>query len=235
MVKIVFRIFKKLKSIWIKRSSLSYISYLRNIGVSIGDNCVFRDVRTSRIDISRPSLLEIGNNVDMNRNFQALTHDWTGHVFIHLYNDFIPSHKKVKIGNNIYFGSDCIVLPGVEIGDNCIIGAGSVVARSIPRNSVAAGSPARVLCSIEDYYNKRKSCYIGEIKEYARSIEERFCRMPVVSDFHDDYPIFVNKKNWKQYSFDYRVFNQEQLRKWLEEHTSLFESFEDFMEKLNQE
>ena len=57
--------------------------------------------------------------------------------------------KSVKIGNNVWIGSDCTILPGVEIGDGAIIGAGSVVTKSIPKNSVAAGNPARIIREIE--------------------------------------------------------------------------------------
>jgi len=53
--------------------------------------------------------------------------------------------KKIKIGNNVWIGANVCVLPGVEIGDNCIIAAGSVVTKSILHNSIAAGVPAVVL------------------------------------------------------------------------------------------
>lgn len=51
----------------------------------------------------------------------------------------------ITVGNNVWFGGGCTVLPGVTIGDNCVIGAGSVVTRDIPANCVAVGSPCRVL------------------------------------------------------------------------------------------
>lgn len=51
----------------------------------------------------------------------------------------------VRIGNNCFIAWQAIILPGVTIGDNCIIGAGAVVTRDIPENSIAAGNPARVI------------------------------------------------------------------------------------------
>ena len=56
--------------------------------------------------------------------------------------------KPVTIGSNIWFGANVVVCSGVTIGDNCVIGAGSVVTRDIPANSLAAGVPCRVIRSI---------------------------------------------------------------------------------------
>ena len=53
--------------------------------------------------------------------------------------------KPVKIGKNVWIGASCTILPGVSIGDNAVIGAGSVVVKSIPANAVAVGNPARVI------------------------------------------------------------------------------------------
>jgi acetyltransferase-like isoleucine patch superfamily enzyme len=58
--------------------------------------------------------------------------------------------KPVKIGNDCWFGANVVVCPGVTIGDNCVIGAGSVVVRDIPPNSLAAGNPCRVIREITD-------------------------------------------------------------------------------------
>jgi len=72
-----------------------------------------------------------------------------------LNHDFNPLKRQnltpspVKIGKNVWIGSDCTILPGIEIGDGAIIGAGSVVTKSIPENSIAAGNPARVVKKIE--------------------------------------------------------------------------------------
>lgn len=52
---------------------------------------------------------------------------------------------------------NCTVLKGVTIGDNCIIGIGSIVTKDIPANSVAIGNPAKVVCSLDEYFEKRKN------------------------------------------------------------------------------
>lgn len=58
--------------------------------------------------------------------------------------------KPVKVGNHCWFGANVVVCPGVTIGDNCVIGAGSVVLKDIPSNSFAAGNPCRVIREITD-------------------------------------------------------------------------------------
>lgn len=69
-------------------------------------------------------------------------------------------NASVKIGRNCWLGAGVIVLPGVTIGDNSVIGAGSVVTKDIPSNVVAVGNPCRVLRKIgekdEIYYFKDK-------------------------------------------------------------------------------
>lgn len=214
-----------------RRSNETYIKYLRSNGISIGIDCIFRDVLSTRIDLTRPSLVSIGNNVDMNRNFELLTHDWGSYVFIRMFNDFIPAHKRVQIGSNIYFGTNCVVLAGAKIGDNCIIGANSLVNKEIPANSVAAGIPARVICSIDEYYERRKKLYIEEIIDYAKSIRERFHREPTIEDFYDDYPAFVDGSNCDEFDYPYqRIFNDEQFNIWKQSHKAHFKNFEELLE-----
>lgn len=58
--------------------------------------------------------------------------------------------KPVKIGNDCWFGANVTVCPGVNIGNNCVIGAGSVVTRDIPDNSLAAGVPCKVIRTLTE-------------------------------------------------------------------------------------
>ena len=57
--------------------------------------------------------------------------------------------KPVKIGKNVWIGANCTILPGVTIGDNSIIGAGSVVTKDVPENAVVAGNPAKLIKEIK--------------------------------------------------------------------------------------
>ena len=63
---------------------------------------------------------------------------------------------RIKIGNNCFLGAESVVLGGVTIGDNVIIGTRSVVTKDIPSGYVVAGVPARVICTIDDYYRNNK-------------------------------------------------------------------------------
>lgn len=61
----------------------------------------------------------------------------------------------ITVGNNVWIGAQVCVLPGVTIGDNTVIGAGSVVTRSIPANVLAAGNPCRVIRAITEADKER--------------------------------------------------------------------------------
>ena len=63
---------------------------------------------------------------------------------------------KIVIGNNCFIGAHSKIMPGVTIGDNVIVGAGAIVTKDVPSNSIVAGIPARVICTIDDYYEKNK-------------------------------------------------------------------------------
>ena len=58
--------------------------------------------------------------------------------------------RPITVGDNVWFGANVSVLPGVTIGDNCVIGAGSVVNKDIPANSLAVGNPCKVIRTIDN-------------------------------------------------------------------------------------
>lgn len=182
-----------------RRSPWKFCNYLRANGVTIGNNVNFRYPKSACIDLTRPYLIEIGNNVDINANFTIMTHDFGTYVFRNLYGDFVASSGHVKIGNNIYFGRDVTILKGVEIGDNCIIGVGSIVTRNIPSNSVVAGAPARVICSIEDYYKKRKQEQVDEAIQLGKILYNKYGHRPQISNFKEEWSVFISKEDLIKY------------------------------------
>ena len=101
--------------------------------VTIGDNCNFGPGVTIVTPI-HPMVAE-------ERNAML---DKDGNVKRYCY------AKPVHVGNNCWFGANVVVCPGVTIGDDCVIGAGSVVTRDIPPRSFAAGNPCRVIREITE-------------------------------------------------------------------------------------
>jgi len=98
---------------------------------------------------NHPFLVSIGNNVMISAGVKILTHD-TSFTLV----GGRDLAAETIIGSNLQIGENAIVLPGVTIGSNCVIGANAVVNRDIPDNSVAAGVPAHVICSMAEALEK---------------------------------------------------------------------------------
>lgn len=120
---------------------------LISMGMTVGEN--FGRLNGVILDPSHCWLITIGDNVTMAPRVHILCHDASTKQFLGY-----TKIGRVTIGNNVFIGAESVVLPGVTIGDNVIIGANSTVTHDIPANSVAAGSPARVICTLEAYLSK---------------------------------------------------------------------------------
>ena len=224
----------RLYEIYSKTSSDRFIKMLRKHHIQIGDNVIFRAPRSTHIDLTRPSLVTIGNHVDINVNFHLYTHDWSSFVFRQVFHDFVNSSGKVTIGDNVYIAANVIVLKGVTIGDNCIIGAGSVVNRDIPSNSVAVGNPCRVVCSLEEFYKKRKQRALSEAKEYIESIRDRYGREPQPEDLWEEFGYFVDARNRSKYPqipIEFQL--AEGYEEWMKTHKAQFEGLNEFLNYLS--
>lgn len=78
----------------------------------------------------------------------------------------------------MYIGSNALVMPGVTIGSHVLIAAGSVVTKSVPDNVVVGGNPARIICSIEEYYKKNKKFNLGTKSLSYSSKKEKLLATP---------------------------------------------------------
>lgn len=132
------------------RRRIDPIGHARSLGVTVGNDC-----RLIRVTFSRePYLVQLGDHVSATRTHFE-THD--GGVWVLRDTDpDIDIVRPIRVGNNVYFGHGCTVLPGVTIGDNVVVGAGSIVTRDIPDNCVSAGIPARVIKSLDEYSDKAR-------------------------------------------------------------------------------
>ena len=134
----------------------AYVNYLRSKGAVIGEGTRFISPSNCNVDIGRTDYITIGRNCCLSF-VTILAHDYSWYTLLDSCNDILPDPGgEVTIGNNCFIGYQALILKGCRIGDNVIIGARSVVKGNIPSNTVWAGVPARQLCTIEEFYNKKK-------------------------------------------------------------------------------
>ena len=189
-----------------KANSDNYVKYLRKTGMRIGERVVIYSPTKTVIDGTRPWLIEIGDDVKITEGVTILTHGYDWSVLQNVYGEILGSAGKVKIGNNVFIGMKSTILKGVEIGNNVIIGANSLVNKDIPSNVVVAGNPARIIMSIEEYYQKRKLMQEKEAMELIKEYRKVFNKEPEEKHLHEFFWLFSNRNDeipecWKRMLF----------------------------------
>lgn len=130
-----------------RRRGLNRISGLRNMLVDLRRYVLVRfwgmDLHptmqmslSAKLDRTFPIGVHVGEHSYVAFEARILTHDRTRGLYLH-----------TRIGKNCFIGGRSLILPGVEIGDNCIVAAGAIVTKSVPPRSIVAGNPARVVRS----------------------------------------------------------------------------------------
>lgn len=123
---------------------------LISMGMKVGKN--FKRLHGVILDPGHCWLITIGDNVTMAPRVHILCHDASTKTFLGY-----TKIGRVTIGNDVFVGAESVVLPGVTIGNNVIVGANSTVTYDVPDGVVVAGSPARIICTLEEYLNKERS------------------------------------------------------------------------------
>lgn len=121
-------------------------------GLKLGKNVdIFSDYC---FDSLYPGLISVGNNVTISTNVKILAHD----AGMGYFTNGSVKIGIVEIGNNVFIGQGVTILCNTRIGDNVVIGAGSVVTGDVPSGTVYAGNPARFIKSIEEFTNQHMAC-----------------------------------------------------------------------------
>lgn len=147
--------FKRILKV-IYRFTMSPEKYAKKIGVNVGEGCYLEhSIKYG----AEPYLIEIGDFVRIANNTSIYTHGGIFSLRL-LYNDSKLDHfGKVKIGDYSYIGAHCMIMPGVKIGERCVIGGGSVVTKSVPDGCMVAGNPAKYIGKTDDFYKRLKEKY----------------------------------------------------------------------------
>ena len=229
---------KKIRNylVWGARaSSETYVSYLKKKGCKIGERVFFYGPQSSYIDVSRPWMIDIGDDVQITAGVTILTHGYDWSVLKRVYGEVLGSVGGVSIGNNVFIGTQSTILKGVKIGNNVIIGAGSLVNHDIPNNCVAVGNPCRVIMNLEDYYKKRVSLQYEEAKDMVQKYRERYGKEIDDYSLREHFWLFSGKNTklhdeWKRVMTF--VGNKDECYQVLQGRNPYYQTKEDFLNSI---
>ena len=214
-----------------KSSGEKYIAYCKRGGATIGNNVTVYSAKNTTIDETSLQHIFIGDNTQITAGVIILAHDYSYSVLGNIYGELPRQKKDTIIGKNVFIGMNSIILMGSNIGDNVIIGAGSVVSGHIPSNTVCAGNPAKIICSLDQFLVKGRTrfeesarCYYAGIKRKKQDVTEE--------DMIIYRSLFAEKSEMERYIAygkfrgveNEKIINMENYRK--------YKTFNDFMEDI---
>ena len=214
-----------------KSSGEKYIAYCKRGGATIGNNVTVYSAKNTTIDETSLQHIFIGDNTQITAGVIILAHDYSYSVLGNIYGELPRQQKDTITGKNVFIGMNSIILMGSNIGDNVIIGAGSVVSGHIPSNTVCAGNPAKIICSLDQFLVKGRTrfeesarCYYAGIKRKKQDVTEE--------DMIIYRSLFAEKSEMERYIAygkfrgveNEKIINMENYRK--------YKTFNDFMEDI---
>jgi len=161
-----------------KYSSPVYVKYLSEEGMEIGNNSFFYNPEESPIDETSLKFIHMGCNCRITSGVRILGHDYSYAVVRPTHHAMLRKTGHTRIGNNVFIGYNSIILMNTTIGDNVIIGAGSVVSGIVPPNVIVAGNPAKVISTLDEYYEKLQKNFKLYAKTWYEMKKESLNREP---------------------------------------------------------
>lgn len=141
------------------RAARDPVGFARSLGVRVGKNVRFYGISKAMFG-SEPWMISIGDECYITAGVQFINHDG-GTLILRKEVPSLEWTAPIEVGNDVYIGVRSIILPNVKIGNRCIIGAGSIVSKDVPDNSVYAGVPAKFICTTDEYLEKMKVKSLG--------------------------------------------------------------------------
>lgn len=181
-------------------SSQALVTHLRKNGAEIGEDVFFYSPINAVVTTRDAMFLKIGSHVQFTTGIKLLAHDYSFSVLGNAYQSLPRKQRYTKIGNNVFFGMDCVVLMGADIGDNVIVGAGSVVSGKVESNSVYAGNPAKKLCTLDEHFNSNKKHFIESAQCYAEAFQKKNKRLPRIDEMLIYQALFCNREQLAEYA-----------------------------------
>ncbi|MBN1684106.1 MAG: hypothetical protein JW855_01525 [Gammaproteobacteria bacterium] len=175
------------------------IQELISRGLKIGKNVTIES--GAIIDEGYPYLISIGDNCTIANHVKLIAHDDT----LYKFTDGYARIGKIDIKENCLIGANCVILPGITIGPNVLVAAGSVVNKDIPPNSCVAGVPARFYAKFDEFLEKNKQDIrdfqvfeYSKIRSYGKINEETIKQ---VREATKDHICFVKGKKGSRYDY----------------------------------
>lgn len=126
---------RSLNALWRLRRAIvrvRWFYYTRFWGMDIDQTARFS--LSVKFDLTYPRGIHVGAQTYIAFDTAILAHDMPRGLYLH-----------TRIGKNCFIGARCVILPGIEIGDGCVVAAGSIVTKSVPARCIVAGNPARII------------------------------------------------------------------------------------------
>ncbi len=181
-------------------SSEALVAHLRNKGAQIGDEVLFYSPINAFVDEANAGFIKIGSNVQFTTGIKILAHDYSFSVLGNAFHSMPRKQRYTVIGNNVFFGMNATVLMGAQIGDNVIIGAGSVVSGKVESNSVYAGNPAKKIQTLEEHFNSNKKHFIESARTYAEVFKKKHGRLPKIDEMIIYRALFCSREELAEYA-----------------------------------
>lgn len=149
---------------------MSANKYALSMGVKLGKGCW---LSTKEIP-SEGYLIEIGDYVRIASHASIYTHGGIWSIRQYYDDPNLEQFGKVRIGSYTSIGAYAMIMPGVTIGERCIVAGGAVVTKSVPDGCMVAGNPAKFIGYTDDFYEKIKEKHDFGCKNMSKKEKERF-------------------------------------------------------------